>query len=192
VVGYHRETHHFREEKSTKELTVPQHTRFILPLTSPDKIHRCAAWAVFFFYGHLSGRRPLHLANARPFGRSKAPLGLLLLRKRGILLSEETKNPNPSPIEKRFGFSLFGASSDTAFFENHRSTICFRGHRIATCLYRTPMGGCIEKTVALYIPHNLKIIKYAQRSLLPSPGANGRCFFCLQRKEASVKWQFFG
>ena len=38
MVGYHRETHHFREEKSTKELTVPQHTRFILPLTSPDKI----------------------------------------------------------------------------------------------------------------------------------------------------------
>jgi len=113
VVGYHRETHHFREEKSTKELTVPQHTRFILPLTSPDKIHRCAAWAVFFFYGHLSGRRPLHLANARPFGRSKAPLGLLLLRKRGILLSEETKNPNPSPIEKRFGFSLFGAMEGT-------------------------------------------------------------------------------
>ena len=102
-----------REEKSTKELTVPQHTRFILPLTSPDKIHRCAAWAVFFFYGHLSGRRPLHLANARPFGRSKAPLGLLLLRKRGILLSEETKNPNPSPIEKRFGFSLFGAMEGT-------------------------------------------------------------------------------
>ena len=75
--------------------------------------HRCAAWAVFFFYGHLSGRRPLHLANARPFGRSKAPLGLLLLRKRGILLSEETKNPNPSPIEKRFGFSLFGAMEGT-------------------------------------------------------------------------------
>ena len=78
MVGYHRETHHFREEKSTKELTVPQHTRFILPLTSPDKIHRCAAWAVFFFYGHLSGRRPLHLANARPFGRSKAPLRLFV------------------------------------------------------------------------------------------------------------------
>ena len=87
---------------------------------------------------------------------------------------------------------MSGASSDTAFFENHRSTICFLGHRIATCLYRTPMGSCIEKKVAFYIPHNLKIIKYAQRSLLPSPGANGRCFFCLQRKEASVKWQFFG
>ena len=99
MVGYHRETHHFREEKSTKELTVPQHTRFILPLTSPDKIHRCAAWAVFFFYGHLSGRRPLHLANARPFGRSKAPLGLLLLRKRELaygrqsrLIMQTTKN----------------------------------------------------------------------------------------------------
>jgi len=38
VVGYHRETHHFSEEKSTKEFTAPQHTRFILPLTSPDKI----------------------------------------------------------------------------------------------------------------------------------------------------------
>ena len=113
MVGYHRETHHFREEKSTKELTFPQHTRFILPLTSPDKIHRCAAWAVFFFYGHLSGRRPLHLANARPFGRSKAPLGLSLLRNRGILLSKEHKNPNPSPIEKRFGFSLFGAMEGT-------------------------------------------------------------------------------
>ena len=113
MVGYHRETHHFREEKSTKGLTVPQHTRVILPLTSPDKIHRCAAWAIFFFYGHLSGRRPLHLANARPFGRSKAPMGLSLLRNRGILLSEETKNPNPSPIEKRFGFSLFGAMEGT-------------------------------------------------------------------------------
>ena len=30
--------------------------------------------------GHLSGRRPLHLAHARPFGRLKAPLGLSLLR----------------------------------------------------------------------------------------------------------------
>ena len=28
--------------------------------------------------GHLSGRRPLHLANARPFGRLKAPLGLFI------------------------------------------------------------------------------------------------------------------
>ena len=28
----------------------------------------------------LVGAKPLHLANARPFGRLKAPLGLLLLR----------------------------------------------------------------------------------------------------------------
>ena len=72
----------------------------------------------------LVGARPLHLLH-RPFGCSKAPLGLLLLRKRGILLSEETKNPNTSPIEKRFGFSWFGASSDTELFKNHRSTIRF-------------------------------------------------------------------
>ena len=38
MVGYHRETHHFREKKSPKEFTAPQHTRFILPLTSSDKI----------------------------------------------------------------------------------------------------------------------------------------------------------
>ena len=37
-------------------------------------------------------------------------------------------------------FEDFGASSDTELFKNHRSTIRFQGHRIATCLYRTPMG----------------------------------------------------
>lgn len=36
-----------------------------------------------------------------------------------------------------------GASSDTELFKNHRSTIRFQGHRIATCLYRTPMGSCV-------------------------------------------------
>ena len=35
----------------------------------------------------LVGARPLHLAGARPFGRLKAPLGLSLLRKRGIYCS---------------------------------------------------------------------------------------------------------
>ena len=38
MVGYHREIHHFSEEKTPKELTAPQHARFILPLTSLDKI----------------------------------------------------------------------------------------------------------------------------------------------------------
>ena len=33
----------------------------------------------------LVGARPLHLADARPFGRLKAPLGCLLLRKRELL-----------------------------------------------------------------------------------------------------------
>ena len=35
----------------------------------------------------LVGATPLHLANARSFGRSKAPLGLLLLRKRELALA---------------------------------------------------------------------------------------------------------
>ena len=53
---------------------------------------------------------------------------------------KNTKNPNPSPIGKKFGFCCCGASSDTELFKNHRSTIRFQGHRIATCLYRAPMG----------------------------------------------------
>ena len=36
-----------------ERFTAPQHTRFILPPIHPDKIHRCAAWAVFFFFGKL-------------------------------------------------------------------------------------------------------------------------------------------
>ena len=36
--GSHRDNHHFQRMIALKELTAPQHTRFILPLTSPDKI----------------------------------------------------------------------------------------------------------------------------------------------------------
>ena len=43
----------------------------------------------------LVGARPLHLACARPLCRLKAPLGLSLLRNRGILLSEENKKSEP-------------------------------------------------------------------------------------------------
>ena len=79
MVGYHRETHHFSEEKSTKEATAPQHPRFILPPIHPDKIHRCAAWAVFFFSGNLSGQSPsILLCKTVPL--LKKPLGLSLLR----------------------------------------------------------------------------------------------------------------
>ena len=43
----------------------------------------------------LVGARPLHLAGARPLGRLKAPLGLSLLRNRGILISEENEKSEP-------------------------------------------------------------------------------------------------
>ena len=58
MVGYHRETHHFREEKSTKELTFPQHTRFILPLTSPDKIIATLRGRYFSFMVTCRGGGP--------------------------------------------------------------------------------------------------------------------------------------
>ena len=58
MVGYHRETHHFREEKSTKEFTAPQHTRFILPLTSPDKIIATLRGRYFSFMVTCRGGGP--------------------------------------------------------------------------------------------------------------------------------------
>ena len=57
MVGYHRETHHFSEGKSTKELTVPQHTRFILPPIHPTKSSLRCVGGIFLFQGRL------HLEN---------------------------------------------------------------------------------------------------------------------------------
>ena len=52
----YRKSHQFcRKVQNGEDLflmrifTAPQHTRFILPLTSPDKIIVCTAWAVFSF-----------------------------------------------------------------------------------------------------------------------------------------------
>ena len=56
MVGYHRETHHFREEKSTKEFTAPQHTRFILPPIHPTK-------SIAMLRGRYFSFRELHLEN---------------------------------------------------------------------------------------------------------------------------------
>ena len=49
MVGYHRETHHFSEGKSTKEFTAPQHTRSILPPFHPTKFFACLAGRYFSF-----------------------------------------------------------------------------------------------------------------------------------------------
>ena len=57
------------------------------PRNTPDSFcrrftrqnHRCAAWAVFFFSGNLSGQATPSCC-ARPFRCLKAPLGLSLLR----------------------------------------------------------------------------------------------------------------
>jgi hypothetical protein len=42
------------KEKSTKEATAPQHTRFILPLTSPDKIIAALRGRYFSFSGKIA------------------------------------------------------------------------------------------------------------------------------------------
>ena len=52
--------------------------------------------------GHLSGRRPLHLANARPFGRLKAPLGLSsLLRCANASLPWQAEQAHHAPSKEK-------------------------------------------------------------------------------------------
>ena len=58
----------------------------------------------------LVGARPLHLANARPFGRLKAPLGLSLLRNRGILISEENEKSEPFSYREKVRIFYFNGS----------------------------------------------------------------------------------
>ena len=67
----------------------------------------------------LVGAMPLHLANARPLGRSKAPLGLLLLRKRELaygrrnrLIMPPTKKNRAFPTENAL---LYISLSSVAF-----------------------------------------------------------------------------
>ena len=55
VVGYHRETHHFSEGKSTKEFTTPQHTRSILPPIHPTKSIAALRGRYFFTNRTLCG-----------------------------------------------------------------------------------------------------------------------------------------
>ena len=55
----------------------------------------------------LVGATPLHLANARPFGRSKAPLGLLLLRKRELAYGRRNRLIIP-PAKRNRAFPTAG------------------------------------------------------------------------------------
>ena len=55
-----------------EKFTAPQHTRFILPPIHPDKIHRCAAWAVFFFMGNVPWK--FHKPTGRDTDFSSTPL----------------------------------------------------------------------------------------------------------------------
>ena len=66
MVGYHRETHHFSEGKSTKELTVPQHTRFILPPIHPTKSSLRCMGGIFLFQGRLHLKNFMSRPNVIP------------------------------------------------------------------------------------------------------------------------------
>ena len=51
---HHHETQHFSEEKPTKELTAPQHIRFILPPIHPTKSSlRCVGGFLFLWETYL-------------------------------------------------------------------------------------------------------------------------------------------
>ena len=71
MVGYHRETHHFREEKSTKEFTAPQHTRFILPLFHPTKSSLRCMGGIFLFRGRLHLENFMSRPNVIPAFRQR-------------------------------------------------------------------------------------------------------------------------
>ena len=114
--------------------------------------------------GHLSGRRLLHLANARPFGRSKAPLGLLLLRKRELALAGRAGSSCPQ----------------------QRKTECSR-RGTPCCTYRCCLwllAGCVReqsshKTVFAKVPamgqiwrdsgHAFSFASSSSRGIYPSP-----------------------
>ena len=71
MVGYHRETHHFSEGKSTKELTVPQHTRFILPPIHPTKSSLRCMGGIFLFQGRLHLKNFMSRPNVIPTFRQR-------------------------------------------------------------------------------------------------------------------------
>ena len=79
----------------------------------------------------LVGARPLHLANARPFSRSKAPLGLLLLRKRELALAGGTVSSHPQQRKTE---------------RSRRGTLC--------CTYRCclwSLAGCVRVDAPCFI-----------------------------------------
>ena len=71
MVGYHRETHHFSEEKSTKEFTAPQHTRFILPPIHPTKSSLRCMGGIFLFRGKLHFENFMSRPNVIPTFRQR-------------------------------------------------------------------------------------------------------------------------
>ena len=72
-----------------------------------DRLARAFYPAILAYWNSEEGQRslvgvmPLHLACARPFGRSKAPLGLLLLRKRKLAYGRQNRLITPPAKRNR-------------------------------------------------------------------------------------------
>ena len=82
---------------------------------------------------------------------------------------KNTKNPNPSPIEKRFRFSLFGASGDTELFEKASNINGFQGGRVANNLYISPFRATVFKTAALFLYLNSSVVIRVRKPLFFPP-----------------------
>ena len=122
--------------------------------------------------GHLSGRRPLHLANARPFGRSKAPLGLSLLRSaaqtRACLWQAEQ---GPSCKQRKTGSSHWGTPCCTYRYRLWLLAGCVRRGASYFCFI---VVGCtsnrITATPYRFLPAPVRTIRWrCPHRALPLP-----------------------
>ena len=96
--GSHHDNHHFQRILPRKNVP-PRNTPDSFCRRFTRQNHRCAAWAVFFFSGNLSGQSPsILLCKTVPL--LKKPLGLSLLRcacKRKPYLENFMSRPNVIP-----------------------------------------------------------------------------------------------
>ena len=78
---------------------------------------------------------------------------------------KKTKNPNPSPIGKKFGFCCRGASGDTELFEKASNINGFQGGRVANNLYISPFRATVFKAAALFLYLNSSVVIRVRKPL---------------------------
>ena len=81
---------------------------------------------------------------------------------------KNTKNPNPSPIGKKFGFCCCGASGDTELFEKASNINGFQGGRVANNLYISTFRATVFQTAALFLYPNSSVVIRVEKLLFLS------------------------